>query len=159
MWQQPQLLCKPTTQQEMLLEGYTQYKLQGLKTGPTGSSPCRSRILYPQLAPLAAPWIPNCSGLFLFQGVSCALQESALDLTLVLRLFKTVLQPDSVCPYAFVWQIMAARVLCANSRSPVVAIGLWPFLPLWQASKCMCTSNSVTISRSNSNATSSSSSS
>lgn len=99
MLQQPQLLCKHTMQQDMLQEGYTQPKSQGLPIGPTGSSPCRSRILYPQLARLAAPWIPICSGLLLFQGVSCALQVTALDYTLVLHQSKSVLHLGRLTVY------------------------------------------------------------
>ena len=100
MLQQPQLLCKRMTQQEMLLEGCTQHKPGGLRTGLTGSSLCRSRILYPQLALLAAPWIPICSGLLLFQCATRALQDSALAFTLMLDLFKTVLHLGCLTVYA-----------------------------------------------------------
>lgn len=100
MLQQPQLRCTHMTQQEMLLEGYTQHKPQGLPTGLTGSSPCRSRILYPQLALLAAPWIPICSGLLLFQGsaVQCRMLLMALHLR-VLHLLKCVLHLKSLTVY------------------------------------------------------------
>ena len=71
-------------QQEMLLAGNTQGKPLG--AGLTGSSPCRSKILYPQLARLAVPWIRNCSGQLLAQPASCALQDTVRCCALVLYL-------------------------------------------------------------------------
>lgn len=110
----------------------------GLHTAPARGPPDRADWQQPlqeqdPVSPASSSGSALDPQLFRFasvQGVSCALQESALDFTLVFHLFTSVLHLGRLTVsftfymYAWVWQNMAASVLCPNSRSPNVVAGL-----------------------------------